>query len=284
MTPTFPAGMLLDGQKPDQLGGMAGRPPFVQPCVWFPYGKMSQSASEPVWDTTHGKFGPFEGQCFVGDQTNSNIMRVDLQKMASGRYQGACFMFREGFECGVNRLAFGPDGSLYAGMTSRGWGARGGKMYGLQRVVYTGIVPFEILSMKLTKGGLLRTEFESGFDLTFTKPLDDATVKKLEELAKATADAAAGKPAPPSPITLSSFTYLYSSGDATGMLKPVVVPIMAAKVSADRKTVALTVPVDRLRPGRVYEVHVDGVRSAEGETVLHPEGFYTLNELPAIER
>ena len=92
-------------------------------------------------------------------------MRVDLQKV-NGRFQGACFPFRSGFECGVNRLVFGPDGSLYVGMTNRGWGSLGGKPYGLQRLVYTGVPPFEIQEMRLTK---------DGFDLTFTKPLDSAS-------------------------------------------------------------------------------------------------------------
>src|SRR5262249_57774135 len=102
------------------------------------------------------------GEGFVGDQTKSMIMRVYLEKV-NGRYQGACFPFRSGFECGVNRLVFGPDASLYVGMTNRGWGSLGGKPYGLQRLVYTGLVPFEIHTVQLTK---------SGFDLTFTKPLD----------------------------------------------------------------------------------------------------------------
>ena len=95
-------------------------------------------------------------------------MRVALEKV-NGRYQGACFPFRSGFQCGVNRLAFGPDGSLYAGQTNRGWGSLGGKPYGLQRLVYTGVLPFEIHTMKLTK---------TGFDLTFTKPLDPATAEQ----------------------------------------------------------------------------------------------------------
>ena len=145
-------------------------PQLTPPCIWFPYGRMGQSASEPRWDTTGGKFGPFAGQCFVGDQTKSIVMRVYLEKI-NGRYQGACFPFRSGFECGVNRLVFGPDGSLYVGMTNRGWGSLGGKPYGLQRLVYTGVLPFEIHEMKLTK---------DGFDLTFTKPLDAATAEKLE--------------------------------------------------------------------------------------------------------
>src|SRR6266481_6109583 len=99
------SGMLYDGQ-PGQ-NGVRGMPPLTPPCIWFPYGRMGQSASEPRWDTTAGKFGPFAGQCFVGDQTKSNIMRVCLEKIG-GRYQGACFPFRSGFQCGINRLAFGP--------------------------------------------------------------------------------------------------------------------------------------------------------------------------------
>src|SRR5262249_29346854 len=154
------SGMLYDGQP--GKNGVKGMPPHTPPCIWFPYGRMGQSASEPRWDTTAGKFGPFAGHCFVADQTKSMVMRVFLEKV-NGRYQGACFPFRSGFQCGINRLAFGPDGSLYAGQTNRGWGSVGGKPYGLQRLVYTGVLPFEIHEMKLTK---------DGFDLTFTKPLD----------------------------------------------------------------------------------------------------------------
>ena len=143
--------MLYDGQK--GKNGVSGMPPLTPPCIWFPYGRMGQSASEPSWDTTGGKFGPFAGQCFVGDQTKSIVMRVYLEKV-NGRYQGACFPFRSGFECGVNRLAFGPDGSLYVGMTNRGWGSVGGKPYGLQRLVYTGVLPFEIHDHEADEGRL----------------------------------------------------------------------------------------------------------------------------------
>src|SRR3989442_11744604 len=97
------------------------------------------------------------------------VMRVSLEKV-NGRYQGACFPFRSGFQCGINRLAFGPDGSLYAGETNRGWGSVGGKPYGLERLAWTGVLPFEIHSMKLTP---------EGFELTFTKPLEETSARRL---------------------------------------------------------------------------------------------------------
>jgi hypothetical protein len=244
----YPSGMLYDGQKGTSREG--GLPPHTPPCIWFPYGRMGQSASEPIWDTTGGKFGPFAGQCFVGDQTRSNIMRVYLEKI-NGRYQGACFPFRSGFQCGINRLEFGPDGSLYAGQTNRGWGSLGGKPFGLERLVWTGKHPFEIHAMKLTK---------SGFDLTFTKALDAATAKQMDA------------------FSLQSFTYNYWPNYGSPEVDRRGEKVQSVKVSEDGKTVSLK--VEGFRRGRVYGLHLDGVKSSDGEPVLHPEAYYTLNEIP----
>ena len=56
-------------------------PELLPPAVYFPYPKMGQSASGIVCDTTGGKFGPFAGQMFVGDQSASTVMRVALEKV-----------------------------------------------------------------------------------------------------------------------------------------------------------------------------------------------------------
>src|SRR5262249_51636003 len=152
-------------------------------------------------------------------------MRVYLEKV-NGRFQGACFPFRGGFASGVNRLCFGPDGSLYAGMTDRGWGSTGGNPYGLQRLGSTRVVPFQIHAMKLTKGG---------FDLTFTKPLDAATAEKLEH------------------YNLSSFTHYYWGTYGSPEVDTKAEKIKSVSVSADKKSVSLN--VDGLRIGRIYEVN-----------------------------
>jgi hypothetical protein len=243
-----PNGMLYDGQAGQN--GVKGMPPVTPPSIWFPYARMGQSASEPIWDTTGGKFGPFAGQCFVADQCKACVMRVYLEKI-NGRFQGACFPFRSGFECGVNRIVFGPDGTLYAGMTNRGWGSVGGKPYGLQRLSYNGKIPLEIHAMKLTK---------NGFDLTFTKPLDTASAGRLAA------------------YSLLSFTYNYWPTYGSPEMDRRAEKIEAVTVSPDKKTVSLK--VSGFRKGRVYEVHLDGIKSSTDDRVLHPEGYYTLNELP----
>lgn len=243
------SGMMYDGQPAPGKTAPSGMPAIDPPCIWFPYGRMGKSVSEPIWDTSAGKFGPFAGQCFVGDQNNAEVMRVALEKV-NGVYQGACFPFRRGMQCGVNRLAFGPDGALYVGQTRRGWGSLGGKDYGLQRINFAGSTPPEIHSVKLTK---------NGFDFTFTAPLDPKSVDKPEAFA------------------VKSFTYIYKGDYGCPETDTQPEKVTAITLSKDGKTVSLSVP--DLKPGRVYDFALSGVKTAAGENILHPEAYYTLNEL-----
>jgi hypothetical protein len=48
---------------------------------------------------SEGKFGPFQKQLFVGDQSHSNISRVYLETV-NGVRQGAVFPFLKGFKSG----------------------------------------------------------------------------------------------------------------------------------------------------------------------------------------
>ena len=227
-----------------------GEQDFKPPAVWFPYGRMGQSASDITLDDTGGRFGPFDGQLFVGDQTNALIMRVDLERV-EGVYQGACFAFRSGLDCGVNRLRFGSDGSLFAGPTNRGWGGLGRRSWGLQRLVYTGVLPFEVLHMRVAA---------QGFTLEFTSAVDPDTASRPES------------------YELTSFTYRRTAKYGSPEVDHQRHRISRAAVSDDRRSVALT--VQGLREGYVHELHLGGVRSAEGQPLLHAEAYYTLNVIP----
>ena len=224
--------------------------PVIPPAIWFPY-SLSRSATEPVWDTTGNKFGPFAGQCFVGELTNSRIVRVFLEEV-DGRMQGACFNFREGFQSGVNRLAFASDGSLFVAQTNRGWGSIGGQPHGLQRVAFTGEMPFEIQSMSVTPGG---------WKLTFTKPVDRKTAATRTS------------------YFLESYTYHLWSTYGSPEIERRQNEISELTVAEDGLSVHLTVP--RRETGRVYHLQVRGLRAADGAELLHPDGYYTLNALPA---
>ena len=219
------------------------------PAAWFVHESLGRAPGEPIWDTTGGKFGPFSGQMFVGDQSKSTLLRVALEKVG-GEWQGAIFPFRKGFSSGLVRATWLQDGALLVGMTGRGWPAAGGRAFGLQKVSWTGALPMEIQSLKVTK---------TGFDLTFTKPLDPAVAGSTKA------------------YSLKYFHYLYHSTYGSPQQGETPVPVTAAKLSADRKTVSLVLP--SLVAGKIYELHLSGMKAADGSEVVHPEAYYTLNKL-----
>ncbi|MEM9157803.1 MAG: auracyanin family protein, partial [Verrucomicrobiota bacterium] len=140
----------------DPLYEVAKRVPGVKPpAVWLPHTIQGISTAGIKEDLTEGKFGPFAGQFFIADQGQSKIVRMSMEKV-KGVWQGASYAFREGFQCGIIRLTFGEDGkTLFAGQTARGWGSVGGKEQGIERLEWTGKVPFEILEAKAQPDGFL---------------------------------------------------------------------------------------------------------------------------------
>jgi hypothetical protein len=225
-------------------------PELVPTAVYFPYGKMGQSASGIVSDQTGGKFGPFEDQLLVGDQTHSTVMRVDLEQV-NGVYQGACFPFLTGLDSGTLSMEFAPDGSLFVGGTDRGWGARGGKPFALQRVVWTGKQPFEVQTMRARK---------DGFELTFTEPVDKTTATD------------------PKSYTIQTYTYIYQSSYGSPEVDQTTPKIVSVDVSEDGKRVRLK--IDKLQIGHVHELKLQGVRSKSDGALWNPVAYYTLNEVP----
>jgi len=230
-------------------------PGLKRPTVWLPHTIFGISTAGLIEDRSGGKFGPFAGQVFVGDQGQSKIMRMNLEKV-KGVWQGAAHGFREGFESGVLRLAMGEEGVLFAGETARGWGSVGPKQQGIERLAWTGEMPFEVQEI---------TAQPDGFLLKFTRPVDPET---------------AGNPAS---YSVAGFTYKYHSTYGSAPVNRVACPIRKAVVSADGLTVRLGAVC--LREGYVHEIKVTGVRSARGaETVMHPTAYYTMNEFPDGER
>ncbi len=233
------------------IDAKAQMPTLVLPAVWFPYDKMGRSASGFVWDTTHGKFGPFTQQIIIADQYSACLMRVDLEKI-DGLWQGACFPFRSGLACGAIRVAWDTDGSLLVGETSRGWASLGTATEGLQRVRWTGEHPFEILHMKAK---------HDGFEIEFTKPVDANSAQNVQSW------------------RMSSFTYLLHAIYGSPEVETKSLVVKPGTLSDDQRHIFLH--VDGLREGFVHELHAEGVRSTEGDPLLHADAYYTLNTRPA---
>ena len=221
------------------------------PAVWLPHTLMGVSTSDILADTTKGLFGPFAGQVFVGDQGQSRVMRVAMEKV-NGVWQGAAFPFREGFQSGVLRMVWGKDGSMFVGMTSRGWGSTGRDPYGLQRLEWTGRMPFEVKTVEARP---------DGFELTFTKPVDRAIASD------------------PASYHVTGFTYQYHSTYGSPITNQETAPVRAVEVSDDG--LKARIAVDGLRRGYIHELKLTSIRSDEGNPLLHDVAYYTLNEIPS---
>jgi hypothetical protein len=221
---------------------------LVPPAVWLPYNKMGRSATDIQLIDADGKFGPFDGQLLVGEFTNSGVSRVFLEKVG-GEYQGACFPFLSGFPAAVVRLAFAPDGSLFVGMTNRGWSSLGNRSYGLSRVRWNGETLFAIREMRATS---------DGFELEFTEPVDPATVAEG--------------------FAMNSYTYLYHSAYGGEEMETKKLGVTASVIGADGKTVRLK--VDGLRQYYVHELQASRVRSVAGRALSADRAYYTLNRIP----
>ncbi len=225
-------------------------PELQLPAVWLPHGILGVSNSEIV-KIPKGTFGPFAGQLLVGDQGQSKISRVFMEKV-NGEYQGAAFDFRSGFQSGIVRLAWGEDGSLFAGETSRGWGAAGEAIMGLQRLVWNGRIPFEMRAVRA---------MPDGFEIEFTKPADKKTAEDLAS------------------YSVESYIYKYHSVYGSPPVNEQKCTVKGVKVSADGMKARIL--VDNLRPHYIHTITLAGIREREHSfSLVHPVAYYTLNNIP----
>lgn len=226
-------------------------PELKLPAVWFPYGIHGISTSEPI-KIPQGNLGPFEGQLLVGDQGQSKIMRVFLEKV-NGEYQGASIDFRSGFQSGVLRMAWAKDGSLFVGETNRGWGSAGEANEGLQRMVWNNDLPFEMRTVKA---------MPDGFEIEFTKPVDR---KAAEDIAS---------------YSVNSYNYKYHPVYGSPPVNDKDHTILGVKVSDDGMTARIV--VDELVRYDVHHLFLDGVRERDNfHSLVHPSAYYTLNNIPS---
>lgn len=240
-TPKSPSHMMVEQERIPEL---------VPYAVIFPYIRMGRSITGFVVNRTKGKFGPFEDQMFLGDYTQSLIMRATTEQI-NGVWQGACYPFREGLSTGILNVQFTPEGRLLCGGTNRGWPVRGLKAFALERLEWTGRMPFEIERITITT---------DGFHVTFTKAVDTATGRA------------------PASYVVKTFTHNYRQaygGPEVDQATPTVKSVALAKDG-----LSATIVLDKITRGHVHEFDLGALRSRDQEELLHRQAYYTVNEVP----
>jgi hypothetical protein len=252
----LPASKLVE-IKPDRFFNHFTNPagpydanPVSKPVLWMPQNEIANSPSTPVLV----KQGPFKGQLLIGDVTYGGLQRAYLEKV-HGEYQGALFRHTQGLESGVTRTTIGPDGAIYVGGLGAdgNWGQAGKLRFGLQKLTPNGTNAFDMKAMSATA---------TGFTVEYTRPLSAATVEKIGES-----------------YQLEQWRYVPTPAYGGPKVDAQDLTVTAARVSADRKKVTLT--VDGLLPGRVVHLRSPRpFRSATGEELWSTEAWYTLNAIP----
>ncbi|HVG15760.1 MAG TPA: hypothetical protein VM935_12395, partial [Chitinophagaceae bacterium] len=225
-------------------------PELRLPAVWLPYAVLGISTSE-VTKIPEGAFGPFAGQLLVGDQGQSKIMRVFMEKV-NGEYQGAAWDFRAGFQSGVLRMEWAKDGTLFVGETDRGWGSAGEASMGLQRLVWNKQLPFEMRTVKA---------MPDGFEIEFTKPVDKKTAENLAS------------------YEVESFIYKYHPVYGSPPVNNKTCAVKGVKLSPDGMKARIIVA--DLRKNYIHTIKLDGIRDMDNSySLVHPTVYYTLNNIP----
>jgi glucose/arabinose dehydrogenase len=227
--------------------------PAGKAAVWIPY-SWARSINGVAYDNTAGKFGPFAGQLFLAElMYGGALIRANVEKV-NGEYQGACFPFWAKGLLGPLSLAFDPRGHLYVGsITEPGWMAQPDRG-ALFRIDFTSRTPFEMQSIHIRP---------HGFRVVFTAPVSPESVGI-------------------SSFQIEQYRYEYTGAYGSPELDRTRVRVERVTLSADGRSVELT--TDPLVKDRVYLISAPGVRSLQKESLVHPTGAYTINEIPDGKR
>ncbi len=224
-------------------------PELIPPAINMPHQKLGRSTSGLDFDKTKGKFGPFQGQLFANDQTWSMVSRIHLEKI-KGVYQGAAFPFRSGFDSGNLYMHLSPKGSMFICGTQRGWRSKGKEVGALQRLDWTGKVPFEVSKMNITA---------KGFKLTFTEKVDPSSIHDLKA------------------YEIDANTWVYRSSYGSPDVDKEVIHVTKAKLSQDQTQLELE--LNAIYKGHTYNFNFPQIRSQKGKALLHNKAYYTINEV-----
>jgi glucose/arabinose dehydrogenase len=212
------------------------------PVLWLPY-QWSRSTGNVIQDKTGG---PFDGQLLIAELTNGQILRAQFEEI-DGVLQGACWIAHKRIGSAYH-IEYGPDNTLYVGMTNRGWGGLAPGS-GIARIKFNGELPLEMKNAHLVK---------DGFEITFTKPLLNSPV-----------------------VTGNKYDYNYWWEYGSPQQHVEDLAISNVVLSEDGLTAKIT--IDNLESGKCVMLKLQGATSTDGTTLLHNEISYTINKMPGKE-
>jgi len=215
---------------------------YDNPVCWLPK-NIDNSSGGQVWVTSQ-KWGPFQGDMLHLSYGHCALFKVLLDQV-DGEYQGGVVKFPLKFDSGIMRGRFNErDGQLYvAGLNV--WQSDGARKGAVHRVRYTGKAVNMPTKLRATKQGV---------ELTFTSPLDEASVADVGNWA------------------VEQWNYKWTSGYGSpefSVADPAKkghdkIEVKSAKLLADKRTVLLEIPT--IQPVMQMKISAN-VKAADGSPV-----------------
>lgn len=212
------------------------------PALWLPY-QWSRSTGNVIQDKTGG---PFDGQYFIAELTNGQVLRAEFEEI-DGILQGACWQAHQRVGSAYH-IEFGPDGTLYAGMTNRGWGGLAPGS-GVARVKFNGETPLDMKTTHL---------LEDGFEITFTKALSKAP-------------------------TVSGQKYDYNYWWEYGSPQQHIEDLAISNVLLSEDGLTATITIENLEAGKCVMLTLGNATATDGSVLLNDQVSYTINKMPGGE-
>lgn len=230
-----------DGHAPNWAESL----PYERPTAWLDNGALRTSPSQPVFIDK----GRYQGDWLLGDVNNPGLVRIALDKVGD-TYNGSVFWFGQGMgNAAINRMAWGPDGSLYIGTLTK----IGNWPSGDEQPMYK-------LTPKAAAGAFeprMVRSLADGVELLFTEPVDKASVV-------------------PANFTVQTWNYTRQAGYGLGKSVPQKLTVSAADLSDDGLRVHLVIA--GLKEDFVTYIKLGTVKPATGaETLWNNEAWFTLN-------
>jgi glucose/arabinose dehydrogenase len=234
-----------DGRVPLQVPVKELDAMQVPAAGYFPQGELANSPTAPVVVPKGALPGAMTGQTLIGEMNQPTLVRV-LNDEVAGVFQTALVPMFYGSPLGKgnHRIAFGNEGSIYVGKTALSWAGDNG----IARVKWNGKPFFSLDAMKA---------LPNGFALRFSEPVDPASL--------------AG-------IVAKRHTYEYHAAYGAPKKDEQAIPVKAAKLSADGKT--LTLDLGGLRPGYLHLIDMTALKSAAGSALLGDKAWYQVVKAP----
>lgn len=244
---------------------------FTEPLCYLPM-SVDNSGGGQIWVTDQANIGIAAGELLHLSYGQSAIYHVLRQKVADGFYQGGVVKLPVKLSSSAQRAVFHPDGSMYV-VGFRGWQTNAANEAGLQRIRYDREAANPLpTAMAVTPTGLKLT-FDVELDEELATDVTSFSAERWKYIRSG--QYGSGQFSVDNPDREAEANA--AKKESKGYRKRDKVTITDAKLSADKKSIHLTVAGHK--PSQQFKLDYD-LESSDGDEIIGTI-HSTIHQVPA---